>query len=313
MKSEQIQAQSRKIISKSGQRASPDIQFKGYGVFNGMPKGIVLMLLFSLLCIPVLSGVCRAETAVIPVHYRSAAEVLSIVEGLLSSTGKVTFVDRVHSLVVTDSAESIQNIRTFLKTFDTPPQQVRIRLRFTEKLASRDHRIAGRGRVSGDGWSLSTGGKTEDGVDIQADARKIRRQQTGEHVIVTTSGSPAYIFTGIDVPYRQHWVDLCRRRAVCIDTVEYRRIETGMEIVPFIVGNRATIEITPRISRVQAGDPEGVVRFTHASTRLSVPLGQWVEIGGTNQAGSEVLSAIISGGRGKESSSLTMQLMVETF
>jgi type II secretory pathway component GspD/PulD (secretin) len=278
-----------------------------------MPKALMLVLLFSLLCIPGRPGTCRAETAVIPVHYRSVAEVLPIVEGLLTPTGKVTFVDRVHSLVVTDSAESIQNVRNFLETFDTPPQQVRIRVKFDEQMNSGRRRIAGRGRVSGDEWSLSTGGKTEDGVDIRANDRKQGQQQTSEYVIVTTSGSPAYFFTGVDVPYRQHWTDLCRRHGACFDTVEYLRIETGMEIVPFIAGNRATIEITPRISRVQEGDPKGVIRFTESSTRLSVPLGQWVEIGGTNQAGKEVLSAILKSGSSKESSVLVMRIMVETF
>jgi type II secretory pathway component GspD/PulD (secretin) len=236
-----------------------------------MPKALMLVLLFSLLCIPGRPGTCRAETAVIPVHYRSVAEVLPIVEGLLTPTGKVTFVDRVHSLVVTDSAESIQNVRNFLETFDTPPQQVRIRVKFDEQMNSGRRRIAGRGRVSGDEWSLSTGGKTEDGVDIRANDRKQGQQQTSEYVIVT------------------------------------------MEIVPFIAGNRATIEITPRISRVQEGDPKGVIRFTESSTRLSVPLGQWVEIGGTNQAGKEVLSAILKSGSSKESSVLVMRIMVETF
>ena len=114
------------------------------------------------------------------------------------------------------------------------------------------------------------------------------------------------------MPYKQQWIDFCRQYASCPETVEFRRIETGMEILPVIVGERANIEITPRISRVQTGDPQGVIRFTRSSTRLSIPLGQWVEIGGTQQVGNEVLSAIIGSGRGKENSSLSMLLMVET-
>ncbi len=270
---------------------------------------LCLGMLFSVAVVP---GVCRAETVVIPIHYRSADTVLPIVKGLLSPTGKVTFADNVHSLVVTDTAASIQQVRAFLKTFDKPPQQVRIRLKFQEKTASQDRVVAGRGKVSGKGWSVSTGGKAEDGIEIRADDRKGFEQRRSEHVLVTTSGSPAYFFTGIEVPYRQRWIDFCRQYASCPDTVEFRRIETGMEILPVIVGERANIEITPRISRVQTSDPQGVIRFTRSSTRLSIPLGQWVEIGGTQQAGNEVLSAIIGSGRRKENSSLSMLLMVET-
>jgi len=53
-----------------------------------------LGLLFSMVVVP---GVCLAETVVIPVHYRSAAEVLPIVKGLLSPTGSVTFADSIHA------------------------------------------------------------------------------------------------------------------------------------------------------------------------------------------------------------------------
>ena len=273
----------------------------------------ITFILGLLFCLPGYTNVCRAETAVIPVHYRTASEVLPIVKGLLSPDGNATFAASVHSLVITDTLESIQRVRDFLETFDTAPQQVRIRLRFNEKAASEERSIKGRGRVSGNGWSVSVGQKTADGIDIKVDDRKENEQQTSEHVLVTTSGSPAYILTGLDVPYRQRWTVFCRRYAVCTDTVEYRRIDTGMEILPMIVGNRANIEITPRISRVQEGDPEGVIRFTRASTRLSIPLGQWVEIGGTHQAGNEVLSAILERGSGKEESALSMSILVETF
>ncbi|MBL7179836.1 MAG: secretin N-terminal domain-containing protein [Pseudomonadota bacterium] len=266
-----------------------------------------------LLSISALSGVCRAETAVIPVHYWTAAEVLPVVQGMLSATGKVTFTDRIHSLVITDTPESIQQVRLFLEKFDRPPPQVRIRLKFQEKLAFQDRSIEGRGRVSGKDWSISTGGKRQDGIEVRVDDRKEDQQRTSEHVLVTTSGRPAYLLTGMDVPFRQRWIDLCRRHAVCTDTVEYRRIDTGMEILPVIVGDRADIQITPRISRVEPGDPQGVVRFTQASTRLSVPLGQWIEIGATRQAGNEVLDAILESSSGTKTSLLSMSLMVETF
>lgn len=239
----------------------------------------LLLFLGLLFCMSLSAGIGRAETVVIPVQYRTSAEVLPIVQSLLSPTGKVTFADRVHSLVVTDTAESIQRVKTFLETFDRTPQQVRIRLRFNEKASSQDRSIAGRGKVSGKGWSVSSGSKAEDGIEVRVEGRQGDQQRTSEYVLVTASGSPAYLLTGMDVPYRQRWIDLCRRHALCSDTVEYRRIDTGMEVLPVIIGDRANIQITPRISRVEPGPGQGVIRFTQASTSLSVPLGQWIDIG----------------------------------
>lgn len=290
------------------------MQLNQSSISHMLRKSILITLSLGLLLgLFGLAGTCRAETVVIPVNYRSASEVVPIVKGMLSPGGTVTFAASVHSLVVTDTAENIQRVQAFLETFDTAPLQVRIRLKFTEKALSKERSIQGKGRVSGNGWSISTGGKTKDGVEIQADDRKEQQQQTNEHILVTTSGTPAYILTGVDVPYRQRWIDFCRRYAVCTDTIEYRRIDTGMEILPMIVGDHAIIEITPRISRMQAGDPEGVIRFTRASTRLSIPLNQWVEIGGTDQSGNEVLSAILERGSGNQESSMSMSIRVETF
>lgn len=258
-------------------------------------------------------AVCRAETDVIPVHYRSGPEVLSVVQHLLSPGGTATFSDRAHALIITGSEASIQRIRTFLETFDTAPQQVRIRLKFGEVQTSGERSVSGQGRVSGDGWSISTGGKAQDGVDLRVEDRERRYRQTREHVLVTTSGTPAYIFTGIEIPHRRRWADLCRRYAACIDAVDYRRVETGMEILPKVVGNRANVEIIPRVSGVDARDPSGVVRFTQASTRLWVPLGRWVDIGGTQTGGHEVLSTILGGSGSREKASLSLSLMVEAF
>ena len=205
-------------------------------------QGFVIPLFVGLLFfLTALTGVCRAETAVILIHYRMASEILPIVKGILSPTGTVTFAASVNSLVVTDTPVSIQRVRSFLETFDTAPRQVRIRLRFNQKAASKERSIKGQGRVSDNGWSISTGGKTEDGVDIQVDDRKENRHQTSEHVLVTVSGSPAYIFTGIDIPYRQRWIDFCRRYAAYTDTTAFRHIETGMDILPIITGDRANI------------------------------------------------------------------------
>jgi type II secretory pathway component GspD/PulD (secretin) len=86
-----------------------------YWVFSIEKCMFLLGMLFSMAVVP---GVCRAETVVIPIHYRSAAEVLPIVKGILSPAGQITFADSVHALVVTDTAASLQQVYTFLETLN---------------------------------------------------------------------------------------------------------------------------------------------------------------------------------------------------
>jgi len=260
-----------------------------------------------------LSGVCRAGVDVIPIHYRTAAEVLPVVKTLLSPEGRATFDARTNALVLIDTDESIQRIRAFLLKYDTPVQQVRIRLKFHEILSSQERSVSASGGVSGEDWKISTGKKSKDGIEIQVDDKKASQRRTSEHFIITTSGSPAYILTGKEIPYRQRWAYLSRRYAAFTDTVVFRRIETGMEILPVIVGNHANIEVTPRISHVGPDGGKGIVRFTGASTQLSVPLGQWVEIGGTDEETNEVIRAILESGTGEDNSTLSISIKVETF
>jgi len=54
-----------------------------------------------------------------------------------------------------------------------------------------------------------------------------------------------------------------------------------MEVRPIIVGDHAYIEITPRISHEVSKGQKEIIRFTKASTELTVPLGEWVDIAGT--------------------------------
>jgi hypothetical protein len=119
--------------------------------------------------------------------------------------------------------------------------------------------------------------------------------------------------TGSAVPYRGIWANHCRRYADCPETIDFQAVDTGLEVKPIIVGQRANIEITPRISHIDAKAPPGIVRFTAAATRISVPLGQWVTIGATGKQSDEVLRTLLGKGSDKKQASLSFSIMVETF
>jgi len=255
----------------------------------------------------------QSETVIIRLKFRVATEVLPVVESMLSQDGKATADARTNSLVVTDDGESIRKVRAFLADFDKPGKQVKISVRFDEVSSMQGRSVSAEGRTSGKHWSVSTGGKKEDGVDVRLEDRNRSRKGISEYSIITMSGSAAYILAGKEVPYMQRWTYLSRRYGGYVDTVVLRRIETGMEVTPIVMGNRAQIEITPRIAHEGRGGRRGVVRFTKASTVLSVPLGQWVTIGGTDQRNNEVIREILKSGSGKRDSSMVISLKVELY
>jgi hypothetical protein len=126
------------------------------------------------------------------------------------------------------------------------------------------------------------------------------------------SGSPAYIVAGRHILYRERWAYFTRRYAAVGERVVSQRIETGFDVIPVVVGRQANVRIVPRISHMDAHGRRGIIQFTGAATRLTVPLGQWVRIGGTQQQSNEVIRAILASGSASQSSSVVISLKVET-
>lgn len=280
---------------------------------NIVPRGrrffITALIFLACLTIPAHHGF--AKVTVIRVQFRDAGELLPMVRDMLSPKGKASADSRTNSLVIVDDEASIEQIRNFVSQFDAPAEQVKVRLRFVEKNSMGKSSLSAQGRVSGNGWSVSKGGTRSDGVEIRVQDRSRQRDRESEFFIGTLSGSWAYILVGKDILFRERWVDFCRRYARIREQTTIQRIETGMDVRPVVSGGRAHVEILPRISHSVPGTNDRIIRFSGASTRLTVPLGRWVEIGGTHQKRNEVIQAVLASGREEGSAALAMFMMVE--
>ncbi|MBN1255979.1 MAG: hypothetical protein JXA50_11945 [Deltaproteobacteria bacterium] len=272
-----------------------------------------LFIVFSVLTLSLTALVTLSlatEVAVIKVNYREAADLLPLVQTLLSAEGKASLDERTNSLIVVDTAASVAKIQAFVATMDKPAEQVRVRFRFQETSLSTDRDISTSGKVSGEHGSVAIGGAEEDGVHVRLqDSRTQHRGQT-ESFISVMSGSTAYLWVGREVPFTQRWLYLTHTYAHEVETVQFQRVETGFEVKPVVAGDRVHIEIVPRISSLEDKE-RGIIRLTEASTKVTVLRGQWVTIGGTSEQTNEATRAILSTGSSKSSSTLSLSLMVE--
>ena len=255
-------------------------------------------------------GFSLAEVAIIKVNYRSASDILPLVQTVLSPGGKATFDRGTNAIIVNDTSESVAKIRELVANMDKPSEQVRVRLRFQETGLSKDRDFSASGRVSGDRWSVATGRSRREGVHVRARDTRVNRQGTTESFISVMSGSFSYIWVGRDIPFSEQWVYLSRRYARVVENVSFQRVETGFEVRPVITGNSVHLEIVPRISSLEEGE-RGVVRLTEASTTVTVPKGQWVSIGGSSEQSNEVIRGILSSGSSSTNSTLSLSLKVE--
>jgi type II secretory pathway component GspD/PulD (secretin) len=248
------------------------------------------------------------EVAVIRVQYRQAMELVPIVQSMLSAAGSVTVSQRTNSLVIFDTPEAIQRVHAFLEKFDRPVEQVRIHVRFDTNDEDHERAFEARGRVSNDDLSIATADKKKDGVDIAVQDRRRRQQRHSETFVVAMSGSPALIRTGKQIPYGQSPL-FFRRHAPRDRTVAWQNVESGFEVTPTVVGGHVHLKIVPRIAYDDRQDD--VIRFFGAQTELTVPFGQWVEIGGGTDRKNEIIKEILSQSKGAANSATSMFLMVE--
>jgi len=248
------------------------------------------------------------EVAVIKVEHRWAAELVPIVKSMLSAAGTVTVSERANSLVIVDTPEAIERVQAYLDRFDRPVEQVRIHIRFHKMGEDKDSEVSARGRISNDNVSVAIGSKKKDGGDISLEERARRQKNDSEFFVVAMSGSPAYIRAGEEIPYHQNSA-FFRRYAPGGGTVTWQTVESGFEVTPTLAGDNAHLKIVPRIAYDDRKD--GVIRFFEAQTELAVPLGRWVEIGGTTDQKNEIIREIISLSTSGGNSSTSMSLMVE--
>jgi len=269
-------------------------------------------ILFLCLCLVVTafcSNLQAKEVAVIRVKYRWASEMLPIVQSMLSPQGTVTVSQRINSLIIVDTQEAIQRVQAYLEQFDKPAAQVKIHVRFHESRTHAAGSVSAGGRVSTGDTRISTGSRKKDGIDVSLEEQQHRQTNDTEFLVIATSGRPAFIRTGQEIPYRGKWPEYTRHYAHMPDSVVFQTVETGFDVTPTVAGEGVLLKIVPRIAYGDRND--AIIRFYGAQTELSVPFGRWVEIGGSNTHSNEVIDEILARGSTEKRSSMSMSLMVE--
>lgn len=269
----------------------------------------VICALGAMLVILVLASSAAAqEVAVIKVQYRRAAELVPVVQSLLSDDGSVTVSQRVNSLVIVDSAEAIQRVYDYVERFDTQVEQVRIRVRFHSGHSGDQEAHAVGGRYSSNDRRVDAGGRKKEGTSINFRSRAYRQSGSAEAFVVAMSGSPAFVRTGKEIPYLSS-SPFIRRHAPGGATVEWHSVESGFEVTPTLAGDNVILKIVPRIAYDDRDDT--VIRFFGAQTELTVPFGQWVEIGGADNRQNEIIQEILSQRTGRGQTTHSMSILVE--
>jgi type II secretory pathway component GspD/PulD (secretin) len=234
---------------------------------------------------------------VIPLRYRTAQEIIPIIQPMLSREGSVSGLQG--QLIVRTTPANLEEVRRILASIDTAPRQLLITVRQdadtdrSRSSAEVSGSVGGEhGRVIVPPVSRDTRGGNvvirEGDNRVRANVSEGRSTESDRNTqtVRVMEGREAYVGTGQSVPVRDRQV----RRVVIngqlveqvVDGTQYRDVTTGFYVLPRLAGDRVTLDISPQRESLSRQVPGGV-NVQSVVTTVSGRLGEWMEIGGIGQ------------------------------
>jgi type II secretory pathway component GspD/PulD (secretin) len=243
---------------------------------------------------------------VIPLRYRSAPELIPVIEPLLAREGSVSGFQG--QLVVRTTPANLEEIKRVLARLDTAPRQLLITVR-QDSDAGRSREAAEiSGSVGGEHARVTVPGSRDarggnvvlrDGDDhVRLNVREESGSQSdrGAQSVRVLEGREAYLSIGQSTPVRERQVQrsLVGGRVVeqVVETTQYRDTASGVYVRPRVSGDRVTVDISAQRESLSTRPHHGA-NVQGIVTTVSGRLGEWIEIGGVDRETSTQQSALL--------------------
>lgn len=277
-------------------------------VINAVASG-ACRLLVGLSLVALTGAAVNAQNTVlevIPLRYRTAQEVIPIIQPMLAREGSVS--DFQGQLVVRTTPANLDEIKRVLASIDTAPRQLLITVR-QDAEAGRSRSTAevsgsvggDHGRVTAPGSRDSRGGNVvlregDDSVRLQVLEGTGSRSDRNTQSLRVMEGREAFVRVGQSVPVRGRQVQrsVVGGRVVeqVVETAQYRDAATGFYVLPRVTGDRVTLNISAQRETLSK-QAHGSVNVQSMVTTVSGRLGEWMEIGGIGQDASGKQSVLL--------------------
>ncbi len=267
----------------------------------------------------------RAQSVVevIALHYRTAEEVIPILQPMLDPGGTLSGFRG--QLIVRTTPENLVEIKRILASVDAAPRQLLITVRQDADGSARRSTADVSGNIGNDNARVVVPPATRERqggrVVIQDGDSRVRAHvldsastlsDRNTQTLRVSEGREAFIQVGQSVPVRGRQVT----RSVVggqvveqsVDSTEYRDVMTGFYVRPRLSGDRVMLDISPQRESL-SGDVRGGVNVQRVVTTVSGRLGEWIEIGGIGQDASGQQAVLL--GRTSSSASDRRRVLVK--
>ena len=233
------------------------------------------------------SAVCNADTEVLTLNYRTADDVIQVVQSVLGNQGKVSPYG--NQLIINASPDKIDEVRNMLAQIDTQPRRLLISVASSDSSYQSQNGYQANGTISGNGVEAQIGRGEINGRDqVRIINRSTQSRGGGTQQVQATEGYPALIQVGQSVPLTTYGRDQYgnpynnTQYGNPYNNTQYRDVTQGFYVTATLVGDRVNLAISSNQDRVNSNDRR-VIDVQSTSTRLSGRVGEWIQLGGTNQ------------------------------
>jgi type II secretory pathway component GspD/PulD (secretin) len=248
-------------------------------------SAVIARALCAGLLVAVLSaapGVRAESLESIPLHYRTAEDLLPILQPLLPQGAAITGTGNV--LFVRADAATLGQLRAAVANLDRAPRQLLITVGQSTGAQGGGTSVRGSGTIGSGNVQVgvnqlpapSAGGRVVVRSNTEGDAvSNVSSVRALEGYETYVSFGQSHPFTSTTVTGGVHYP------AIISQSTGFRDVQTGFYATPRVSGDRVTLEISPHQQR-STGDAYGAPVTTGGiATTVSGKLGEWMQIGGS--------------------------------
>lgn len=228
-----------------------------------------------------------------PLYTRDAAALISMVEAVSGTDGRVIYDKPNGRLLVLATADAQVDVADVIRQLNVPPVNVRIEVAVEE---SKQEQLVAMGVEGGADVVI-----VEDTVNVDASVRPYAQRRSDRHgrttrqTLLLQSGGEATLHIGEEVPNADWLVQYGINQGYMMRALELREVGAILRVQARVIGEGPLIslKLTPEITGLADGGKE-TIQFTRLSTDITVQDGQTVDIGGLTE-NSEFYSRFLVG------------------